>query len=58
MMKVRLVGLIVVALGLSTPLAWAEWPTSRGNAQRTGSVEGQAGAKSRRMLWVQEWSVL
>ena len=53
MMKVRLVGLIV-ALGLSTPLALADWPTSRGNAQRTGNVDGQPGPKSPRILWVQE----
>jgi hypothetical protein len=53
MMKVRLVGLIV-ALGLSSPLTRADWPTSRGNPQRTGNVDGQPGPKSPRILWVQE----
>src|SRR5260221_304499 len=50
MMKCWLVLLVVVMVGN----ARADWPMARGNAQRTGNVDGQPGPKSPKLLWVQE----
>jgi len=41
-----LVGVCVVGAG------GADWPTHRGNLERTGNVDGQPGPKSPRVLWV------
>ena len=35
-------------------VALADWPMARGNAQRTGNVDGQPGPASPKVLWVQE----
>jgi outer membrane protein assembly factor BamB len=32
--------------------AWADWPTARGNAQRTGNIDGFPGPKAPKVLWV------
>jgi len=45
---------VMAAVGLVTCGARADWLTARGNAQRTGNVDGQAGPKSPKVLWVQE----
>src|SRR5258706_14382488 len=50
MMKFWLVLLVVVHVGD----ARADWPMARGNAQRTGNVDGLAGPKSPKLLWGQE----
>ena len=54
-MKIRsaiLAGILVVC-GTSAPAA--DWPTARGNAQRTGCVDGKAGpVKGGKVLWVHE----
>src|SRR3954453_1979236 len=34
--------------------ALADWPAARGNAQRTGNVDGQPGPRSGKVLWVYE----
>jgi outer membrane protein assembly factor BamB len=52
-MKVRLVGLVAAVL-LTGTWAWGDWPASRGNAQRTGNVDGLPGPKSPHVLWVHE----
>ncbi|MBS0206240.1 MAG: PQQ-binding-like beta-propeller repeat protein [Planctomycetes bacterium] len=44
---------VLMALWLcSTVSPAADWPTSRGNADRTGSVDDSPGPKSGRILWV------
>jgi hypothetical protein len=45
---------LMVVLGLYGSSAGADWPAARGNAQRTGNVDGQAGPKSAKVLWVYE----
>jgi len=52
----KVIGLAVVALGafLAATDARADWTTARGNAQRTGNVDGQAGPKAPKVLWVYE----
>ena len=54
-MKIRS---LVLMAAISFGGAWcgaADWPTARGNAQRTGNVDGKAGpAKSPKVLWVHE----
>ncbi len=44
----------VLALGVFGVDSRADWPAARGNAQRTGNVDGQAGPVSSRVLWVYE----
>jgi outer membrane protein assembly factor BamB len=48
--------LLTAALALAAPLstAAADWPTARGNPQRTGNVDGQAGPRSGKVLWAYE----
>src|SRR5262245_3850913 len=41
----------VCTLHFASP-AQADWPTYRGNAQRTGNVDGSPGPKQPRVLWV------
>ncbi|HEY7116896.1 MAG TPA: PQQ-binding-like beta-propeller repeat protein [Tepidisphaeraceae bacterium] len=54
-MKLRSLALItVVGLAFSGSMARGDWPTARGNAQRTGNVDGKAGPKSPKVLWVYE----
>jgi outer membrane protein assembly factor BamB len=54
MMTRRKLALIASCL-IAAPLASAaDWPTARGNAQRTGHVDGQPGPKSSKVLWVAE----
>jgi outer membrane protein assembly factor BamB len=48
--------LLSVTLGLSCWAGAADWPTARGNAQRTGNVDGQPGPKSAKVVWVHESS--
>ena len=49
-------GLVVsmVMFGLGFISARADWPAARGNAQRTGNVDGQPGPKSGKVLWSYE----
>lgn len=44
----------VIALTLSAPALAADWPTYQGNAARTGNVDGSAGPKSPKILWVHQ----
>src|SRR4051812_12362378 len=45
----------VVAAVCGSPAPAADWPTARGNAQRTGNVDGKAGpVRSPKVLWVHE----
>jgi len=46
---------ILMALLICAPLR-ADWPTHRGNSQRTGSDDGKAGPKKPKVLWVYESS--
>jgi outer membrane protein assembly factor BamB len=48
------IGFVVLAVLVSCSLARGDWPAARGNAQRTGNVDGQAGPKSPKVLWVHE----
>jgi outer membrane protein assembly factor BamB len=41
-----------VILVLAVLAAGADWPTYRGNVQRTGNTDGRAGPASPRVLWV------
>ena len=43
--------LIVLTLAL-LPALGADWPTHRGNPERTGNVDGQSGPKTPKVLWV------
>jgi outer membrane protein assembly factor BamB len=47
--------LALIVFGIASPLR-ADWPTHRGNAQRTGSDDGKAGPKKPKVLWVYESS--
>jgi outer membrane protein assembly factor BamB len=55
-MKMRSVVLaVVVAAVTGASASAADWPTARGNAQRTGNVDGKAGpSKGPMVLWVHE----
>lgn len=44
--------LMTLGLWLAGAAAQADWPTYRGNPQRTGSVDGAAGPKQPKVLWV------
>jgi outer membrane protein assembly factor BamB len=44
--------LLLASVAASAPAA--DWPTARGNAQRTGTVDAQPGPKAPRVLWVHE----
>jgi outer membrane protein assembly factor BamB len=48
----KLVIPLAAALFLATSSALADWPTHRGNPQRTGNIDGQAGPKAPKVLWV------
>lgn len=52
--SVRLSHCVVVLAGLLvlSPAFAADWTTNRGNAARTGSVDGAAGPRSGKVLWV------
>ena len=53
-MKIRSAVLAAV-IGMSGAGAGAaDWPTARGNAQRTGNVDGKPGPKVPKVLWVHE----
>src|SRR5947207_1942572 len=44
--------LAIVFSGLQS--TWADWPTHRGNAARTGNPDGLPGPKAGKVLWVHE----
>ena len=44
--------LLAAALMLATTSALADWPTHRGNPERTGNIDGQPGPKAPKVLWV------
>jgi outer membrane protein assembly factor BamB len=47
------VAIVLMILSLCTiPLAQADWPTHRGNVERTGNVDQQPGPKTPKVLWV------
>jgi outer membrane protein assembly factor BamB len=52
----KAIGLAVLAavVGLGAGGARGDWPTARGNAQRTGNVDGLPGPKAPKVLWVYE----
>src|SRR5687767_6363752 len=53
-MKIGSVTLLAaLAFGGSSVTA-ADWPTARGNPQRTGNVDGKPGPKAPKVLWVHE----
>jgi outer membrane protein assembly factor BamB len=39
-------------MAIGQTVAAADWPTHRGNSQRTGNVDGQSGPSSPKVLWV------
>ncbi|MCC7422693.1 MAG: PQQ-binding-like beta-propeller repeat protein [Planctomycetaceae bacterium] len=43
---------LCITHSIASALPAADWPTHRGNPQRTGNVDGQAGPKSPKVLWV------
>src|SRR5262249_253631 len=43
---------VAAALFLVTTSALADWPTHRGNPQRTGNIDGLPGPKAPKVLWV------
>ncbi len=45
-------GAAILAFACTSPAA--DWPTYRGNPQRTGCVDGAAGPKTPKVLWVYE----
>jgi outer membrane protein assembly factor BamB len=54
-MKIRSVVLSAVMGVAGASVTAADWPTARGNAQRTGNVDGKPGpVKSPKVLWVHE----
>mgnify|MGYP001609805369 FL=1 len=54
MRKSLFIALIMVAIGASSARADGPWSTYRGNPQRTGCTDGQAGPASPKILWVQK----
>jgi outer membrane protein assembly factor BamB len=59
MLKQRMLATAVMAglgVGVWSAGAMADWPTNRGNAQRTGNVDNQPGPKTAKVLWVYESS--
>ena len=53
-MSVRVSLFLIAAFALANAAAGADWPTNRGNPQRTGCVDGQPGPKTPKVLWVYE----
>lgn len=47
-----LLGDLFVVVTDIQPLVAADWPTHRGNLQRTGNIDGQGGPSSPKVLWV------
>jgi len=43
---------VVWLLAVSCPAVQADWPTARGNSQRTGNIDGQPGPKKPGVLWI------
>src|SRR5947207_4112919 len=46
--------LSLILIAASAHAAPGDWPTARGNPQRTGSVDGKAGPTAGKVLWVQK----
>ena len=44
--------LVVAGLLAWSVAAWADWPTNRGNPQRTGNLDDKPGPKAPRVAWV------
>src|SRR3954447_18783982 len=54
-MKIRSVILAGVLAVCGAAASAADWPTARGNAQRTGNADGKAGpVRGAKVLWVHE----
>ena len=47
----RLACAALMGLLASSATTWADWPTHRGNPQRTGNLDGQPGPKTPKVLW-------
>ena len=45
---------LLAAIVACASAAFADWPTGRGNPQRTGAADNQPGPKSPKILWVYE----
>lgn len=45
-------GVLCVVVVHFSSTAYADWPTARGNMQRTGCVDGKPGPKQPKVLWV------
>ncbi|HYG74073.1 MAG TPA: FG-GAP-like repeat-containing protein [Planctomycetota bacterium] len=46
------IALLLLAGAAGTTVSAGEWTTARGNAERTGNVDGQQGPKTPNILWV------
>ena len=46
--------LLLTTLSFAAAATAADWPTNRGNPQRTGCVDGKPGPKSPKVVWVYE----
>jgi outer membrane protein assembly factor BamB len=46
--------ILMVLFALASYSTRADWPAARGNAQRTGNVDGQPGPKTGKVLWTYE----
>lgn len=53
-LRLSLVWISVVAFMLSGFARAADWPTNRGNPQRTGCIDGKPGPKAPKVLWAYE----
>lgn len=51
MIRSILVLCVLWVLWVLSPVAAADWPTARGNPQRTGCVDGQPGPAAPKVLW-------
>lgn len=47
----RVIPLLLASLTLAATATAADWPTARGNAQRTGNIDGQPGPRAPGVLW-------
>lgn len=53
-MRIVLAIVVMICGAMCLSAQAAEWASGRGNAQRTGNVDGQPGPKSSKVLWVYE----
>lgn len=52
--RLIVIGVLTVTMAFTAHAAPGDWPTARGNAQRTGNVDGKAGPAAPKVLWAQK----